>query len=81
VALYCFQAANSYHGHARTERHFGLGQRASVDVEVLFHPSGAVARRNDVPAGSVVLMGEPAPDAVFADGFESGDLSAWSTSR
>jgi hypothetical protein len=81
VALYCFQAANSYYGRAQTERHFGLGERASVDVEVAFQPSGAVTRRNNVAANSVVLISEPAPDAIFADGFESGDLSAWSTSQ
>jgi hypothetical protein len=80
VALYCFQAANSYYGRAQTERHFGLGQRASVDVEVAF-ASGAVARRNNVPANSMVLVSEPTPDAIFADGFESGDLSAWSVSN
>jgi hypothetical protein len=79
VALYCFQAANSYYGRPQTERHFGLGPRASVDVEVVF-ASGAVARRNKVAAGSVLVMSEPPPDAVFADGFESGDLSAWSAS-
>ena len=80
VALYCFQAANSYYGRAQTERHFGLDQRATVDVEVVFQPSGAVVRRNNVPADSVVLVSEPAADALFADGFESGDLSAWSAS-
>jgi hypothetical protein len=81
VALYCFQAANSYYGRAQTERHFGLGQRASVDVEVTFHPSGAVARRHNVAPGSLVLISEPPPDALFADGFESGDLSAWFASQ
>jgi hypothetical protein len=81
VALYCFQAANSYYGHARTERHFGLGQRASADVEVVFHPSGTVVRRHNVPADSVVVVGETPSDLLFTDGFESGDLSAWSTSQ
>ena len=38
VALYDFQVATSYYGYGETERHFGLGQRASVDVEVTFHP-------------------------------------------
>jgi hypothetical protein len=78
---YCFQAANSYYGRAQTERHFGLGPRASVDVEVMFHPSGTVVRRNDVAANSVVLVNEPPADSLFADGFESGDLSAWSASQ
>jgi hypothetical protein len=76
VALYCFQAANSYYGGAQTERHFGLGQRASVDVEIVF-ASGALARRNNVPVNSVVLINEPALDVIFADGFESDAFSAW----
>ena len=81
VALYCFQAANSYYGRAGTERHFGLGARTAVDVEVVFHPSGTVVRRNNAPADSVVMVSEPPADALFADGFESGDLSAWSASQ
>ena len=81
VALYCFQAANSYYGRAQTERHFGLDQRANVDVEVVFQPSGTVVRRNNVPANSILLVSEPPADALFSDGFESGDLSAWTASQ
>ena len=81
VALYCFQAANSYYGRAQTERHFGLDQRTSVDVEVVFWPSGAVSRRNNVPANSVVVVTEAPSDGVFSDGFESGDVSAWSATQ
>jgi len=80
VALYCFQAANSYYGRAQTERHFGLDQRTNVDVEVVFYPSGAVTRLNNVPANSVVQVNEGPSDRVFTDGFDSGNLSAWSAS-
>ena len=78
VAVYCFQAANSYYGRATTERHFGLGARTAVDVEVRFHPSGVVRRVNGVPAGTTVTIDE---GLLFADGFESGDVSAWSSSQ
>jgi hypothetical protein len=75
VAIYCFQAANSYYGRATTERHFGLGNRATVDVEVKFHPSGTVRRVNGVPSGSTIVVDE---GLLFADGFASGNFSAWS---
>ena len=77
VAIYCFQAANSYYGYATTERHFGLGNRPAVDVEVTFQPSGEVRRINGVAAGSTVVV---ALGGLFANGFESGSLSAWSGS-
>src|SRR5262249_51445082 len=49
VAIYDSQAAPSYYAHAETERHSGLGDRAAVDVEVEFSPSGRPGR-NDVPS-------------------------------
>ena len=78
VAVYCFQAANSYYGRATTERHFGLGARAAVDVEVRFHPSGVVRRVNGVPAGTTVTIDE---GLLFADGFETGTTERWSASQ
>ena len=58
VAIYCFQAANSYYGHAVSERHFGLGSRPTVDVEVEFYPSGTRIRRNGVAADTTVTIEE-----------------------
>jgi len=78
VAIYDFQAANSYYGYAQTERHYGLGSRASVDVEVTFRPSGRVQRMNDVPSGTTVVLRE---DGLFSDGFESGTAHAWAASE
>lgn len=78
VAVYCFQAANSYYGRPRTERHFGLGARSAVDVEVRFHPSGVVRRVNAVSAGSTITIDE---GLLFADGFESGTTGAWSATQ
>jgi hypothetical protein len=68
VAIYCFQAASSYYGRASTERHFGLGSRASVDVEVEFHPSGRIIRRGSVVADQRIYVNEE--DLIFADGWE-----------
>ncbi len=58
VAIYNSQGAASYYGLAQTERHFGLGKRASVDVEVRFHPSGKVVRRPAVEANQTVVVPE-----------------------
>src|SRR4029078_1139865 len=58
VAIYCFQAANSYYGYATSERHFGLGDRAAVDVEVTFRPSGRVRRVNGVATGTTIEITE-----------------------
>jgi hypothetical protein len=69
VAIYCFQAAASYYGAAVTERHFGLGARANVDIEVEFSPSGRIVRHPAADADSVVEVHEDG-DPIFANGFE-----------
>jgi hypothetical protein len=69
VAIYCFQAASSYYGKSLTERHFGLGARANVDVEVTFYPSGQIVRHPLVGANQVIDIHEDG-DAIFADDFE-----------
>jgi hypothetical protein len=69
VAIYCFQAASSYYTRQATERHFGLGARANVDVEVQFYPSGRVVRHNAVNANRVVDIRED-ESFLFADDFE-----------
>ena len=69
VAVYCSQAAPSYYAQRETERHFGLGARANVDVEVQFNPSGRIVRRSVVPANGVIEIPEDG-DVIFADGFQ-----------
>jgi hypothetical protein len=69
VAIYCFQAAASYYGEALTERHFGLGARTAVDVEVEFDPSGRVVREANVAADAAIVIHEDT-DAIFANGFD-----------
>jgi hypothetical protein len=69
VAIYCFQAAASYYGQDVTERHFGLGDRASVDVEVEFYPSGHIVRRSGIASKQVVVIDED-DEKIFANGFD-----------
>jgi hypothetical protein len=59
VAAYDFQVATSYYGTGETERHFGLGTRANVDVVVEF-ASGRVTRINNVAANQTVRVLESA---------------------
>lgn len=58
VAIYDSQAAASYYGLARTERHFGLGSRTSVDLSVEFYPTGSVVHRRGVRAGQTITVRE-----------------------
>ena len=58
VAVYDSQAAPSYYSYAETERHYGLGDRKAVDVEVEFYPSGKKVRVKDVKANTTVKVPE-----------------------
>jgi hypothetical protein len=60
VAIYDSQAAAGYYSYGTTERHFGLGKRENVDVEVEFYPSGAKVNRAGVKSGTTVELREPA---------------------
>jgi len=55
VCLWNRQSFHSYYGQAATERHFGLGDRAAVDVRIEF-PSGRSIVRKGVPARSTILI-------------------------
>lgn len=58
VAVYNSQSAQSYYGHAETERHYGLGERRTVDVEVEFYPSGKRVRVPRVGANRTIRVHE-----------------------
>jgi hypothetical protein len=60
VAIYDSQAAASYYSYGTTERHFGLGKWAAVDVEVEFYPSGVKVNRAEVKSGTTLEVQEPA---------------------
>jgi hypothetical protein len=57
VCLWNRQSFQSYYSQAATERHFGLGDRGAVDVQVDF-PSGRSATRRAVPSRGTVLVQE-----------------------
>jgi hypothetical protein len=59
VADYDFQTATSSYGTNETERHFGLGNRTTVDVVVRF-ASGRVTRLDNVAANQTVRVLESA---------------------
>jgi ASPIC and UnbV/FG-GAP-like repeat len=69
VATYDFQVATSYYGHSESERHFGLGTRATVDVVMEFPTSGATTRINNVAANQSIRVFEsqPVPAALPGD--------------
>lgn len=56
VAIYHSRSAAGYYALAQAERHFGLGNRARVDLSVQFYPSGSVVWRRVVSAGQTVAV-------------------------
>ena len=57
--------------------HFGLGTTQVVQELVVKWPDGGVSRLEDVAANQFLTV-EHRPE-LFADGFESGDISRWSS--
>jgi hypothetical protein len=55
VGAYDFQSAPSYCAYGETERHYGLGTRANVDVIVQF-ASGLVTRVSNVAANQTIRV-------------------------
>jgi hypothetical protein len=78
VATYDFQVATSYYGHRETERHVGLGTRASVDVVVEFAGSANLTRINNVAANQMirVIESQITPPALTGDYNSSGKVDA-----
>jgi len=79
ISLYNKQVQQPYYAFGDTERHYGLGARATVDVTVRFHPSNKVVRRDGVAANSTVRIGEdgagmivPPPVSTGPDGGAGG---------
>lgn len=67
-------AGTSYLGQEPPEAHFGLGAASVAERVTVVWPDGLVSERSGVGADQVLVI-----DRVFGDGFESGDVSAWST--
>jgi hypothetical protein len=68
LSIYCKQAQQTYYGFDETERHFGIGAHESVDVSVHFYPSFKLVTVEDVPAGSLVRVGEDGRGRVVPPG-------------
>lgn len=75
------QAQQNYYAFDSLERHYGLGNRSTVDITVTFYPSGTVVRKNGAAANSTVLIGEdgtngvvepPAPSSTDAGSPDAG---------
>lgn len=58
VLVYSKQAQQNYYAFDQLERHYGLGNRDTVDVSVTFYPSGTVVRKDGVAANGTLVIGE-----------------------
>jgi hypothetical protein len=58
VKIAARQATQSYYSLGVTERHFGLGDRVSADIEVEFYPSGKRVVSRGVPADQTIEIAE-----------------------
>jgi hypothetical protein len=72
LSLFCKQAQTVYYAHDETERHVGLGPHELVDVSVHFYPSFKLVTVEDVPAGSLVRIGEDGRGDVVPPGGDDG---------
>jgi ASPIC and UnbV/FG-GAP-like repeat len=75
---YDSQVAQSYYAYGETERHFGLGNRTNVDVEVTFYSTGRVTRVNNVTANQTLRVLESAgnvPQMAAATLANDGEVS------
>ena len=58
VAVWGKQACHSYYAYPLTDRHFGLGDRTTVDVAVEFYPSGKTVGKKGVQADTTLEIHE-----------------------
>lgn len=58
IQIHAKQLLQTYYSFAVTERHFGLGARARVDVAVQFYPSNKVVKQAGVAANTTVMIDE-----------------------
>ncbi|HEV8607083.1 MAG TPA: VCBS repeat-containing protein [Tepidisphaeraceae bacterium] len=58
ITLFGRQSFHSYYATTPTERHFGLGDRETVDVSVEFHPSRKLVEQRAVKADTAIEINE-----------------------
>ncbi len=73
LSIYDKQAQQPYYAHHESERHFGIGSHDNVDVSVHFYPSFKLVTVEDVPAGSLVRIGEDGRGVIVPPGGGTGD--------
>jgi len=73
------QAGLSYLSSEELAAFFGVGTNTTADVTVTW-PNGVVDTALGVPVNQTVTIGQGmGVVSIFADGFESGDVTAWSS--
>jgi hypothetical protein len=76
VGIYCRQVQPGYGYHfAETERHYGLGTRATVDVSVEFYPSRKLVKKEGVTSKTTVRIGEDGDGVIVTPPGGSGGTS------
>lgn len=69
---------SNYLSQSELSAHFGLGSATTVDQVRVLWPNGETTVLEDVASDQILEI--PAAGPLFADGFELGDVSAWSSS-
>jgi hypothetical protein len=64
VLAFSKQAQQNYYAFDQLERHYGLGDKTSVDVTITFYPSGTTVRKNGAMADSTIVIGEDGTNGV-----------------
>src|SRR5262249_14998591 len=65
VLQFSKQAQQNYYAFDALERHYGLGNRSTVDVTVTFYPSGTVVRKDGANADTTIVIGEDGTNGVI----------------
>lgn len=65
VLAFSKQAQQNYYAYDQLERHYGLGDRTTVDVTVTFYPSGTTVRKNGAAADTTIVLGEDGTNGII----------------
>ena len=70
---------SNYLSQSELSAHFGLGSASTVDEVRVEWPNGSVTTLTDVAADRTLTVAASGSSLIFSDGFESADLTGWST--
>ena len=65
VLAYSKQAQQNYYAFDELERHYGLDDRATVDVTITFYPSGTTVRKDGVEKNTTIWLAEDGSNGVI----------------